>query len=94
MLEGRPDAEHLGIGLGLDEAREAVARLAPDAAAVGSVVLQQPDAARRVERVVAGPLQVVRELLDARLVGQRRDTGTGRWRAPSVESSPWLPWTS
>ena len=72
VLQGRPDAEHLGIGLGLDQAREAVARPAADALAVRPVVLQEPDAAGRVEGVVAGLLQVVRQLLDAGLVGQRR----------------------
>ena len=72
VLERGPDPEHLGVGLGLDEAREPVAGLAADAAAVGQVVLEQADAARCVERVVAGPLQVVGELLDPRLVGQRR----------------------
>ena len=73
VLEGRPDAEHLGVGLGLDQAREAVAGPAADAVAVGSVVLEQPDPTRRVERVVAGLLEVVRQLLDARLVGQGRE---------------------
>ena len=36
------------------------------------VVLVQQDAARGVERVVAALLQVVEELLDARLVRHRR----------------------
>ena len=48
----------------------------------GRVVGQQPDAARGVERVIAGPLQVVRELLDARLVDQGRERDTARWRGP------------
>ena len=73
MLERRPHAEHLGVGLGVDEAGEAVARRAADAVAVGQVRLGQPDAARRVERVVAGRLEVVRELLDPRLVRDRRE---------------------
>ena len=77
MLERRPDAEHLGIGLGLHQTRKAVAGPAADAVAVGSVVLQQPDPARRVERVVAGLLEVVRQLLDARLVGQGRERVLG-----------------
>ena len=71
MLERRPHAEHLGVGLGVDQAGEAVARRAADAVAVGQVRLGQPDAARRVERVVAGRLEVVRELLDPRLVRDR-----------------------
>ncbi len=68
MLERRPHAEHLGVGLGVDEAGEAVAGGAAHAVAVRHVRLVQPDAARRVERVVAGGGEVVRELLDARLV--------------------------
>ena len=39
----------------------------------GMFALVQPDAARRVERVVAGCSPVVRELLDARLVRHRRE---------------------
>ena len=77
VLEGRPDTEHLGIGLRLDEAREAVAGLAADALAVRPVVLEQPNAAGRMERVVAGALEVVGQLLDARLVGQRRERVLG-----------------
>ena len=56
----------------MDEAREAVAGRAADAVAVGHVRLVQPDAARRVERVVSGRGEVVRELLDPGLVGDRR----------------------
>ena len=33
MLERRPNAEHLGVGLGVDEAREPVARRTADARA-------------------------------------------------------------
>ena len=73
MLERRPHAEHLGVGLGVDQAGEAVARRAADAVAVRHVRLGQPHAARRVERVVARRLEVVRELLDPRLVRERRE---------------------
>ena len=71
--EGRPDPEDLGVGLAQDERREAVAGRAADADAVRLVALEQPDAARRVERVVAGPLEVVRQLLDPRLVRHGRE---------------------
>ena len=72
MRERGPDTQHLGIRLGLDQAREPVAGRAPDTAAVGHVVGQQPDPAGRMERMQAGTLQVIRQLLDARLMGQRR----------------------
>jgi hypothetical protein len=72
VLERRPDAEHLGVRLRVHEAREAVARRAPHAVAVRHVLLRQPHAAGRVERVESGSLHVVGELLDARLV---RDGG-------------------
>ena len=80
MLERRPHAEHLGVGLRVDEAGEAVAGGAPDAVAVGHVRLVQPDPARRVERVVARLGEVVGELLDPRLVrdGRERVRRTGR----------------
>ena len=56
---------------------KAIAGPAADAMAVGPVVLEEADAAGRVERVVAGLLEVVRQLLDARLVGQRRERVLG-----------------
>ncbi len=86
VLERRPHAEHLGVGLGVDEAGEAVARRAADAVAVGQVRLGQPDAARRVERAVAGRLEVVGELLDPRLVCERRERV--RARSPAARSGP------
>ena len=73
VLERRPDAEHLRVGLRVHEAREAVARRAPHAVAVRQVGLGQPHPAGRVERVVPGRLEVVGELLDARLVAHRRE---------------------
>ena len=56
----------------MDETREPVARGAADARAVGHVGLVQADAAWRVERPIAGSGEIVRELLDARLVRDRR----------------------
>ena len=70
VLEGGADAEHLGLGV--QRAREAVAVRAAHADAVGHVRLVDQDAARRVERVIAGLGQVIGELLDPGLVGHRR----------------------
>ena len=72
VLERRPHAEHLGVRLRVDEAREAVAGRTADAGAERRVRLVEHDPARRVERVVAGGREVVGELLDPRLV---RDGG-------------------
>ena len=72
MLERRAHADHLGVGLGVEDAGEAVAVGAAHARAVGRVRLVEEDPARRMERVVAGARQVVGELLDARLVRDRR----------------------
>ena len=69
MLERRPHAEHLGVGLRVDEAREAVAGGAANAGAERRVRLVEHDPARRVERPVAGGREVVGELLDPWLVG-------------------------
>ena len=70
-LERRPDAQHLGVGLRVHQAREAVARGAPHAVAVRHVVLSEADAAGRVEGVQPGRREIVGELLDARLVADR-----------------------
>ncbi len=72
MLQRRPHAERLGIGLRAQRAREAIAVLAAHAFAVRHVRGIEHHAAGRVERVIARPLEVVRQLLDARLVRQRR----------------------
>ena len=86
VLERRPHAEHLGVGLRVDEAREAVAGRAADAGAVRRVRLVEHDPARRVERPVAGCREVVGELLDPRLVRHGRDAG--RARSPAARSGP------
>ncbi len=56
----------------MHEARIAIAPGAPDALAGRPVRLVEQDAARRVERVVAGAGQGIRDLLDPRLVRHRR----------------------
>ena len=73
MLERRPHAEHLGVRLPVHGADEAVAVRAADARAVRHVRLVQANPARCVERVQAGRLEVVRELLDPRLVRDGRE---------------------
>ncbi len=77
VLERRAHGRHLGVGLGVDEAREAVARGAADAPAERRALLVQHHAARGVERVVPGRRQVVRQPLHPRLVGQRRERVLG-----------------
>ena len=68
----RPHGDRLGVGLGVDHARIAVAPRAADARAAGPVGFVEEDPARRRERVVAGGGQVVGDLLDARFVGDGR----------------------
>ena len=51
-VEQRPDRDDVSVGLGVDQARVAVARRAPDAMAGGLVGLVQHDPARGRERVV------------------------------------------
>ena len=73
VLERRADREHLGVGLRVHEAREAVAGPAADARAVGHVGLVQHHAAGRVEGLMALGFEIVGELLDARLVRHGRE---------------------
>ena len=77
VLERRAHREHLRVGLGVHEAGEAVAGGAADAVAVGHVGLVQHHPAGGVEGLVSGGGEVVRELLDPRLVRHRRE-GVGR----------------
>ena len=80
-----PHAEHLGVGLGVHQAREAVAGRAAHAVAVRHVRLVQHHAAGRVERMEPGGGEVVRELLDPRLVRDRRErVGSARRRLGRV----------
>ncbi len=72
MLECGPHAEHIRVRLPVHRAREPVAVHATDARAVRHVRLVQPDATGRMERREAGCLEVVRELLDPRLVRDSR----------------------
>ena len=74
-------ADHLGVGLRVDRAGEAVEGVAPDAGAVGGGVavrvLVQLDAKRQMERVQPLALQDVVQVLNARFVLDRR-IGIGR----------------
>ena len=71
-VEDRAHGDRLGVGLGVDQARVAVAPRAADARALGPVGLVEQDAARGVERVVAAGGHLVGELLDAWLVRDGR----------------------
>ena len=72
LVQRRADRDDLGVGLGVHQARVAVAPRAADALAGGPVGLIQQDAARRVERVVAARCQGLGDLLDPRLVRDGR----------------------
>ena len=75
VRQRRVDADHLGVGLGVHHAGEAVDPVAADADAVvgrpALLVLGEVDPDRQVERVQSLLLQVVAQLLDARLVLDR-----------------------
>ena len=91
MLERRANSQHFGIGLGVDQAREAVAGRTADARARRQVCLVEHDSARRVERPVARGSEVIRELLDARLVrhGRMRVGRARRWLGRILPTAPW-----
>ena len=72
IAEQRSHRDGLRVGLGVHEARIAVAPRAADAGAPRAVGFVEQDPARCVERVVPAVLQVVDELLDARLVRHGR----------------------
>ena len=71
QAEQRPDRDDVGVGLGVHQARVAVAGGAADADAAGPVGLVQHDPARRMERAVAALGQVIGDLLQPGLVGDR-----------------------
>ena len=66
------DADDMRVGLGLHQTRKPVAGGAADAGAVLRLLLVEHDADRQRERAVAGAFEIVRKLLDARLVRYRR----------------------
>ena len=73
MRERRIDADHLGVALRVHQAREAVAGLAADAAALLRIRFVEHDPERHVERAQPVRRQVVVQLLDARLVLHGRE---------------------
>ena len=70
--EDGPDRDHLGVGLGVHQARVAITPGAADAGAARPVGLVQQDPARRVERVPAALGQAIGDLLEPRLMRDRR----------------------
>jgi hypothetical protein len=92
VLDSRPHGKYLGVGLGVHETGEAVAVRAAHATAVGHIGLVEHDPAGGVERTVAGGGEVVGELLDPRLVGDRGNR-IGRAGRRLRGSSPRAPWT-
>ena len=93
VLERGPDAEHLGVGLGVHEAGEAVADPAANARAVGHVRLVEHD--RRTARGTGGSRRPRGRRRAAGCGARGRPPGTGRARWPdgSVGSSPRAPCT-
>ena len=75
-----PYGDDVGVGLGLDQAGEAVAGRAPDAGAQLRLGLVEHDPGRRVERMQPDRPEVVEEPLDAGLVrdGRERVGSAGR----------------
>src|SRR5690348_15868027 len=68
LIQDRAHRDDVRVGLGVYQARIAIAPGAPDALAGRPVRLVEQDAARRVERVVARTGQGIGDLLDPRLV--------------------------
>jgi hypothetical protein len=81
MRQGRVDANHLGIRFGVDETGMSIAGRAPDAGALAGISLIQHHADRHVKRLESEADEVIVQLLDPRLVGNRRmPVGrAGRW---------------
>src|SRR6266581_4464645 len=74
MLQGRLNANHLRVGLGVYKTGKAITGGASDAFALLRVSFVQENANREMKRLVAELLQVVAQLLNPRFV---RD----RWKA-------------
>ena len=70
--QGWADGDHVGVGLRVHQAGEAVTGGAADAGAEGGVGLVEHDPVGGVERVQPHLCETVEELLDARLVRDRR----------------------
>src|SRR3954447_10303078 len=84
-LERGPHAAHVGVGLAVGRAGEAVVAAAPQAAAGLGIGLVEVDTEREMERLVAGSDEIVVELLDAGLV---RDGGV--WEGARAARLGWV----
>jgi hypothetical protein len=91
VLQRRPHASHVCIGLSVGKAREAVEPVAAHEASCLGVGLVQVDADWQVERPVPGLLEVVGELLRGSC--DTAGFGNGPDRGGSVGSSPACPCT-
>src|SRR5437773_9699773 len=74
MLEGRLNADHMRVGLCLDETRKAIAGRATDALALVRILFVEQDTNRQVKWPVAQSLQIVTQLLDPPLVTDGRNS--------------------
>src|SRR6266700_7016498 len=72
MTQRRFDAHYLRIGLGVNQARESIARVAADAFARVRIAFVEAHAERRVEWLQSQRRQIIAELLNARLMTDRR----------------------
>ena len=93
VLERRAHAEHLGVGLGVHEAREAVAVVAAHAGAEAACCPRR--ASRRTARGTDGarPRRGRRRAAGCAARARPPGTGTARWPAARSGSSPRAPWT-
>src|SRR5262249_51915782 len=72
ILEGRIHAHYLRVGLRVDKAWMAIACCASNAFACSGVLLVQHDADWHMKRSESQATEIVAQLLDARLVANRR----------------------
>ena len=92
MLQRGNDAADMRISFGIDQTRIAVAGAAANAGAVLPVSFIEHHSERRVKRVQTKARKIVAQLLNARLVTDRR-IGKGAAACGSVGSSPTWPCT-
>jgi hypothetical protein len=80
MRQGRTDRDHVGVGFGQHRAGEPVAIPAAHAGAKEHVRFVEQNAAGRMKRPITRAREIVRKLLDARLVrhGRTRIRRAGR----------------
>src|SRR5215813_3184406 len=71
MLQSGTHAKHFGVGLGMNQAGKPIASLAANACAIGHILFVEHDSTGGGKGVKTCRIQVVEELLDARLMGYR-----------------------